>query len=152
MDIVRVEKISNEKWLNLYAARYEHNGHAGRWVFASRKPAPHAGNTSDAVLIVAVLHAADAPPRLVLEKEFRVPVGGYVYGFPAGLLEPGEGLEQTVRREVFGRTLHVAPAFDEGALADIRKWFESYYTIQFANYPVDPSYLSHGGTVVECAR
>jgi ADP-ribose pyrophosphatase len=100
MKILDVQKLTDEKWVNLYAARFEHNGHAGRWVFASRKPAPHAGNTSDAVLIVAVLHAADAPPRLVLEKEFRVPVGGYVYGFPAGLLEPGESVEEAVRREL----------------------------------------------------
>ena len=32
----------------------------------------------------------------------------------------------------------------------IRKWFEAYYTIQFANYPVDPEYIAHGGVTVEC--
>jgi formylmethanofuran dehydrogenase subunit A len=35
-------------------------------------------------------------------------------------------------------------------IPDIKKWFEAYYTIQFANYPVDPHYLSHGGTAVAC--
>ncbi len=55
-----------------------------------------------------------------------------------------------MRRELFGRTLHVAPTFDEGVVPDIRKWFESYYTIQFANYPVDEHYLAHGGTRVDC--
>jgi formylmethanofuran dehydrogenase subunit A len=45
----------------------------------------------------------------------------------------------------------VQPRFDDGVLPDIRKWFEAYYTIQFANYPVDESYLAHGGTVVPCA-
>ncbi len=30
------------------------------------------------------------------------------------------------------------------------KWFESYHTNQFA--AVDPSYLSHGGTVVPCRK
>ena len=100
MNILSLEKLTDEKWLNLYAARYEHNGHTGRWVFASRRAKPHQGRACDAVLIVAVLHEPDRPPRLVLEKEYRVPVGSYVYGLPAGLLEPGESLETTVRREL----------------------------------------------------
>jgi hypothetical protein len=33
---------------------------------------------------------ARAKPRLVIIKEFRVPVGGWVYAFPAGLLEDVE--------------------------------------------------------------
>jgi formylmethanofuran dehydrogenase subunit A len=57
-----------------------------------------------------------------------------------------------VRQDLYGQTLHVTPAYDEGAVPAIRKWFESYYTIQFANYPVDPEYLSHGGVAVECQR
>jgi formylmethanofuran dehydrogenase subunit A len=61
------------------------------------------------------------------------------------IVEQGE-----IRAELFGPTLHVAPPYDEGALADIQKWFESYYTIQFANYPVDEHYLPHGATVVSC--
>ncbi len=32
----------------------------------------------------------------------------------------------------------------------IKKWLESFYTIQFANYPVDASYLSNGGVAVAC--
>jgi ADP-ribose pyrophosphatase len=101
MEIKHIDKLTDEKWLNLFAATFEHRGHTGRWVFASRRPWPHTGAlVSDAVVIVPVLRNPGEPPRLVLVKEFRVPAGGYVYGFPAGLLEPGEGLEQTVRREV----------------------------------------------------
>jgi formylmethanofuran dehydrogenase subunit A len=61
------------------------------------------------------------------------------------VVEQGE-----IREEIFGRTLHVAPQYDEGVLPDIRKWFEAYYTVQFANYPVDVDCLSHGATVVTC--
>jgi formylmethanofuran dehydrogenase subunit A len=61
------------------------------------------------------------------------------------VVEQGE-----IRAELFGRTLHVAPQYDEGVLPDIRKWFEAYYTVQFANYPVDPVCLSGGGTTVPC--
>ena len=35
-------------------------------------------------------------------------------------------------------------------MPDIRKWFEEYYTVQFANYPVDAIYLADGGTAVTC--
>jgi ADP-ribose pyrophosphatase len=105
MDILGVEKLTDEKWLNLFAARFSHNGHTGRWVFASRKPDPLATRDGcDAVLIVPVLHAPDRPPRLVVIKEFRVPVGDYVYSFPAGLLDPGEDIEQTIHREVLEET------------------------------------------------
>jgi formylmethanofuran dehydrogenase subunit A len=71
-------------------------------------------------------------PRLVIK-------GGEV------VVEQGE-----VRQDLYGRTLHVAPEYDSGAVPDIKKWFEAYYTIQFANYPVDASHLSQGGFAVEC--
>jgi ADP-ribose pyrophosphatase len=105
MEILGVEKLTNEKWLNLFAAQYRHDGKTGRWVFASRKPDPQANkNSCDAVLIVPLLHTPEQPPRLVVIKEFRVPVGDYIYSFPAGLLEQGENIEETVRREVLEET------------------------------------------------
>jgi ADP-ribose pyrophosphatase len=100
MNILNLDKLTDEKWLNLFAVRYEHKGHTGRWLFASRQPKPYQGRVCDAVLIVAILSEEGAPPRLVLEKEWRVPVGAYVYGLPAGLLDPGESVETTVRREM----------------------------------------------------
>lgn len=63
------------------------------------------------------------------------------------IVEQGE-----IRAEEFGRTLCVQPEHDLEAIPDIQKWFEAHYTIQFANYPVDESYLSHGATVVPCRR
>ena len=103
MEILKVDKLTNEKWLNLFATTYHHGDRTGRWVFASRKPGddPYKiADRCDAVLIVAILHEMGQPPRLVVEKEFRVPVGDYVIGLPAGLLDPGEGVEETVRREL----------------------------------------------------
>jgi ADP-ribose pyrophosphatase len=105
MRILNVEKLTDEKWINLYATAFEHQGQQGRWVFASRKAAPYDGQfRGDAVIIVPVLRMPGEPPRLVMEKEFRVPVGDYVIGLPAGLLEPGEAVEETVRREMLEET------------------------------------------------
>jgi ADP-ribose pyrophosphatase len=100
MKILHVDRLTDEKWINLFAAQIEHNGQAGRWVFASRRPEPYQPSPGDAVVIVPILIEDGQPNRLVLEKEFRVPVGDYVLGFPAGLLEPGEAVETTVRREL----------------------------------------------------
>jgi ADP-ribose pyrophosphatase len=126
MDILHVEKITQEKWLNLFAATYRYNEHTGRWVFASRKERPYTSEPADAVVIVPILHQPGEPARLVLEKEFRVPVGDYVVGFPAGLLEPGEAVEDCVRRELLEETgLEVTavkritrPIYSSGGLTD----------------------------------
>jgi ADP-ribose pyrophosphatase len=105
MKILRIDKLTSEKWINLFATSYEHKGHTGRWVFASRQEKPYSGNRAgDAVIIVPILVADGKPNRLVLEKEFRVPVGDYVYAFPAGLLEKGESVEESVRREMVEET------------------------------------------------
>jgi ADP-ribose pyrophosphatase len=100
MNITNVEKLTNERWLNLYAATFEHNGHHGRWIFASRREKPYTGLAGDAVIIAPVLRNPGEPPRLVMVREFRVPIGSYVYGLPAGLIEKGEPVEESIRREI----------------------------------------------------
>jgi formylmethanofuran dehydrogenase subunit A len=77
-----------------------------------------------------------------------------MFELPRFVIKAGEVVVERgeIRQDHYGRTLHVAPAYDTGRVADIRKWFESYYTIQFANYPVDASYLVHGATQVECGH
>jgi ADP-ribose pyrophosphatase len=38
--------------------------------------------------------------KLVIIEEFRVVLGGYQYGFPAGLVDDGETVDVTCRREL----------------------------------------------------
>jgi ADP-ribose pyrophosphatase len=104
MEILQTERITNEPWINLFARTYRHHNHEGRWVFASRRQEPTVPPTGfDAVLIVPVV--TDGPePRLVLLREYRVPLGEYIYALPAGLAEKGETPEAVARRELLEET------------------------------------------------
>ena len=106
MKIKAVERLTDYKHLNLYSIQYTDRADNFRlWYVASRNDPPRcvSGNfdTPDAVIIVA-LHRARA--RLVVIKEFRVPLGGYQYGFPAGLVDDGETIEAACRRELYEET------------------------------------------------
>ena len=82
-------------------------------------------------------------PGADIRAMFELP--RYVIKAGQVVVEKGE-----MKADVFGTTLHVRPAFDAGVLPDIKKWFQQFYTIQFNNYAVDESYLSHGGRLVPC--
>ncbi len=127
MDILGTEKITSERWLNLFVRAFRHNGREGRWCFASRgdgEPAPP--DHYDAVVIVPVVVADGQPPRLAVVREYRVPVGDYIYAFPAGLAEEGETPETVARRELKEETgldvvavQHVSPpVYSSAGLTD----------------------------------
>jgi ADP-ribose pyrophosphatase len=97
-----LKKLTREKWLNLFEIQYRHPGMDAphRWLMCSRKDNPITDAAApDAVVIVPVLNTPDGP-RLVLTKEYRVPIADYEVGFPAGLIDEGETVEATVRREL----------------------------------------------------
>ena len=56
---------------------------------------------ADAVDIIAL--STDLKKVLVI-KEWRVPVNDYIYAFPAGLCEPNENIITTAKRELFEET------------------------------------------------
>lgn len=55
------------------------------------------GKAADAVVIIATDEAGE---RILVNKEFRLAVGDWVYNFPAGLIDPGEVPQQSARREL----------------------------------------------------
>ena len=98
MKVCSVEKLTDYKHLNLVSVAYkDRNGEDKSWIYASRG----AADRPDAVVIVPFHKQAN---RLVMIREFRVPLGGYQYGFPAGLVDPGETVAQAGERELFEET------------------------------------------------
>jgi len=102
MGVEDSEKLTDERWLNLFnLAIRKPDGKRGTWQVASRRSQPRSvtGDFSrpDAVIIVP-LHTASG--RLVITREYRAPLSGYEYGFPAGLVESGESVEDTTAREL----------------------------------------------------
>jgi formylmethanofuran dehydrogenase subunit A len=93
----------------------------------------HLGPGADADITIYTPHENKETmfelPRLVI-KSGRI------------IIEQGE-----MRDPLLGKTLHVAPDYDREVESDIQKWFESHYSVQWRNYPVDRRYL-HESLVV----
>lgn len=106
MKINDVKKITDFQHLNLFSIHYKDRINCEKeWIFASRSrrlnPLEKDYTKPDAVVIVP-FHTLEK--KFVVIKEFRVALGGYQYGFPAGLLDGGETIEQAGKRELFEET------------------------------------------------
>lgn len=122
-----IQKLTDQPWLNLFDVEYlTKDGSPHHWLMCSRKDKPVAdAATPDAVVIVAIL-ATPQGNRLVLTKEYRAAIDDGEYGFPAGLIDKGETIESTVRREMKEETgldvvtiHHVSPpVYSSAGLSD----------------------------------
>jgi ADP-ribose pyrophosphatase len=108
------------RWLNLFEAEFETcGGKLGTWAFASRSTQPTLGPdplVPNAVVIVPLWRSGDET-RLVVVREFRIPLGDYEYGFPAGLKDDDESVVEAAARELreetgleLTRVVRVSPA------------------------------------------
>ncbi len=106
MKIIEAVKLAQTKWLNLFDVRFvDKTGGERFWQVVSRAAEPRCVSgqfePADAVVIVPYHTAYN---RLVVTREYRVPLGDYEYGFPAGLIDKGENAEQAARRELTEET------------------------------------------------
>lgn len=104
--IRKLKPLAQTRFLNLYDAEYENKkGMTKHWMIASRKDYDtlsaqyfHKGEEkTDAVVIVALHKESE---KLVLIKQFRLPLNDYIYELPAGLIDPNETPETTLGREL----------------------------------------------------
>ena len=102
MQIKKSHKLTRQKWLNLFDIEYtDKNGRKKSWQLASRhnEPKCKTGDFSipDAV-VIAPFHTDQK--KIVITREYRIPLKDCEYGFPAGLVDKGESIEAATRREL----------------------------------------------------
>jgi ADP-ribose pyrophosphatase len=104
--VKKLTTLVETKFLSLYDAEYENRkGIEKHWIIASRKNYDtlktkffeEVEDTVDAVVITA-FH--EELKKLVLIKQFRIPLNDYIYELPAGLLDNNESMEAAVVREL----------------------------------------------------
>ncbi len=78
-----------------------------------------------AVMVVPITHAASGEVCVVLERQFRYPLGRVMVEFPAGKLDPGEDLWLCAQRELAEETGYRA---DEWAHAGVMHPVVAYST------------------------
>ena len=106
MKIKDAHRLTAGRWLNLYDVNYvAESGVEKFWQVVTRQKEPRCVTgrylQPDAVVIVPFHTAID---KLVILREYRVPLADYEVGFPAGLIDPGESVEQATRRELMEET------------------------------------------------
>ncbi len=102
MKIIDSKKLTNLKWLNMFNVSYvDKNGDSKIWQVASRSKQPKCVTGEfakpDAVVIVPFHKSKE---KMVITKEYRVPLADYEYGFPAGLVDEGETVQEATHREL----------------------------------------------------
>ncbi len=104
-----VKRLTDNRFLNLYEldAR-QRDGKAIRYYVSSRAKGTEdlkavAGHRrADGVIMYGVY--GEKKDRIVLIRQYRYPLGDYVYEFPAGLVEPGEDVREAGIREMYEET------------------------------------------------
>ena len=93
-----IETLHDSRYLNLYRMKFNTNPH---YLVASRRKKDelivlnskeeYQELMADAVTCVLVIRTPGEEPKVYFEREFRYPVGRFLFGPPAGLIDPGDG-------------------------------------------------------------
>ncbi|MBO4819305.1 MAG: NUDIX hydrolase [Firmicutes bacterium] len=93
-----IDVLYDGKYLNLYNMKFNTNPH---YLVASRRKKDelialkskeeYKDLMADAVTCVLVIRTPGEEPRVYFEREFRYPVGRFLFGPPAGLIDPEDG-------------------------------------------------------------
>ncbi len=110
MDRVKgIKKLTDNRFLNLYELDASfRDGSSAPYYVASRRRSPDTlkavthDNEPDGVILCGI--HGEAKDKVVLIRQFRYPINGYVYEFPAGLVEPGENMLEAGIREMYEET------------------------------------------------
>jgi ADP-ribose pyrophosphatase len=96
--------LADTQWLKLVEAEAAIKGVVKKWTYCSRRKNLEAViEMPDAVVIVPFVKHTEGT-RLLLVREYRMPINQHMIAFPAGLVDPGETAESTAERELLEET------------------------------------------------
>ena len=139
--INKVNKQTTNPYLNLYDLDVVNKvGREGHYYVASRakteddlKLSHIENNDPDGVAIYSLY--GEKKDRVVLIRQYRYALGGYIYEFPAGLVEPNEDFHEGAVREMYEETglklepLKVDTAYEKPYFTTIGMTDESCATV-----------------------
>lgn len=107
MKFIGIKKVHEGRFITSYNAEYETClGNRKIYEMSSRDKNIESledlqREKCDAVVLIVT--SVDGS-KLLLNKEFRMAVGGFAYNFPAGLIDPGEDVKTAASRELWEET------------------------------------------------
>ena len=135
-----IKKQTDNRYVNLYnvKATSVHNTSVNYFVASRAKDVDSLKittrrNDPDGVIIYAIY--GEAHDKVVLIRQYRYALGGYIYEFPAGLVEPNEDFHEGAVREMYEETglklepLKVDPAYEKPYFTTIGMTDESCATV-----------------------
>lgn len=135
-----VKKLTDNPFVNLYHVKATsiHNTPVNYFVASRAKDVDGLKmvtkkNKPDGVIIYSLY--GEKKDKVVLIRQYRYTLGGYIYEFPAGLVEPGEDYQQGAVREMYEETglslqpIPVAEAFQKPYFTTIGMTDESCATV-----------------------
>lgn len=134
MKFISIKKILDSKFISRYDVLYETEiGTTKNYEMISRSKdittleklqnMPESQYSADAVVIIMHDLSGD---KVLLNKEYRMAIGGFVYNFPAGLIDQGEEARISATRELKEET-----GLDLVEITDV--WPMSYSAVGLSN-------------------
>lgn len=123
----KIHKLSDNKFLNLFQLdALTDSGRPFDYFFVSRRKAEEiklltGDSAAEGVVIYPILK--DDPEKLVMIRQYRYPLGDYLYELPAGLIDAGETPDIAAIREMKEETGLTFEVYTQGDAAYRRPFF-----------------------------